>query len=70
LPTGLTTLSQDQRSQFANKKIARLKLAMLLDERRRADEAGGKRARWDQSRELERGNAVRTYEGERFRRCS
>ncbi|MDB5676495.1 MAG: peptide chain release factor, partial [Sphingomonas bacterium] len=29
VPTGLATLSQDQRSQFANKKIARLKLAML-----------------------------------------
>jgi peptide chain release factor len=68
LPTGLATLSQDQRSQFANKKIARLKLAMLLDDWRRADEAGGKRALWDQNRELERGNAVRTYEGERFRR--
>jgi peptide chain release factor len=68
LPTGFATLSQDQRSQFANKKIARLKLAMLLDDRRRADEAGGKRALWDQNRELERGNAVRTYEGERFRR--
>lgn len=68
LPTGLTTLSQDQRSQFANKKIARIKLATLLDDRRRADEAGGKRARWDQSHELERGNAVRAYEGERFRR--
>lgn len=68
LPTGLTTLSQDQRSQFANKKIARIKLAMLLDDQRRANEAGGKRALWDQSRELERGNAVRTYEGERFRR--
>ncbi|MEG3086949.1 peptide chain release factor H [Sphingomonas sp. PB4P5] len=68
LPTGLATLSQDQRSQFANKRIAKLKLAMLLDDRRRADEAGGKRALWDQNRELERGNAVRTYEGERFRR--
>jgi peptide chain release factor len=68
LPTGLATLSQDQRSQFANKKIARLKLAMLLDDGRRADEAGGKRALWDQNRELERGNAVRTYEGARFRR--
>ncbi|MEG3148924.1 peptide chain release factor H [Sphingomonas sp. ZT3P38] len=68
LPTGLTTLSQDQRSQFANKKIARLKLAILLDDRRRLDEAGGKRALWNQNRELERGNAVRTYEGERFRR--
>lgn len=68
LPTGLVASSQDQRSQFANKKVARLKLAMLLDEQRRAGEAGGKRALWDQNRELERGNAVRTYEGERFRR--
>jgi peptide chain release factor len=68
LPTGLTTFSQDQRSQFANKKIARLKLAMLLDDQRRAGEAIGKRALWDRNRELERGNSVRTYEGERFSR--
>ena len=66
LPTGLSTLSQDQRSQFANKKIARLKLAMLIEAQRRAGEAGGKRALWDQHRQLERGNAVRTYEGARF----
>lgn len=66
-PTGLVAVSQDQRSQFANRKIARLKLEMLLDERRRAGEAGGKRALWDQNRDLERGNAIRTYEGERFR---
>jgi peptide chain release factor len=66
VPTGLSTLSQDQRSQFANKKIARLKLAMLFDEQRRAAEAGGYRALWDQNRQLERGNAVRTYEGARF----
>ncbi|MDQ1231550.1 peptide chain release factor H [Sphingomonas sp. SORGH_AS_0879] len=68
LPTGLVAVSQDQRSQFANKKIARLKLAAALDDRRRAGEIQGKRAVWDQNRELERGNAVRTYEGERFRR--
>ena len=35
MPTGLSTLSHDQRSQFANKKIARLKLAMLFDAQRR-----------------------------------
>jgi len=68
LPTGLVAVSQDQRSQFANKKIARLKLAAVFDDRRRAGEVQGKRAVWDQNRELERGNAVRTYEGERFRR--
>jgi peptide chain release factor len=67
LPTGLATLSQDQRSQFANKKIARLKLAILFDEQRRAGEAGGRRALWGQNRALERGNAVRTYEGVGFR---
>jgi peptide chain release factor len=66
VPTGLSTLSQDQRSQFANKKIARLKLAMLFDEQRRANEAGGKRTLWNQNQELERGNAVRSYEGARF----
>lgn len=68
LPTGLVVSSQDQRSQFANKRIARLKLAMLLDDRRHAEKAGGKRVLWDQNRELERGNAARTYEGDRFRR--
>lgn len=68
LPTGLVAVSQDQRSQFANKKIARLKLAAVLDDQRRAGEVQGKRAVWDQNRGLERGNAVRTYEGERFRR--
>lgn len=68
VPTGLVASSQDQRSQFANKKIARLKLMMLLDEQRRAGKADEKRALWDHNRELERGNAVRTYEGERFRR--
>ncbi|MFA6113522.1 MAG: peptide chain release factor H [Sphingomonas sp.] len=66
VPTGLTSVSQDQRSQFANRKIARLKLAMQFDEQRRQGVAGGKRALWTQNQELERGNAVRTYEGLKF----
>ena len=67
IPTGLSTVSQDQRSQFANKKIARLKLAMLFDDRCRQGAEDGKRALWSQNRDLERGNAVRTYEGMGFR---
>ena len=63
LPTGLSTVSQDQRSQFANKKIARLKLAILLDERRLASDAKGKQALWVRNREVERGNPARTYRG-------
>lgn len=69
-PTGLVASSQDQRSQFANKKIARLKLSLLLDEQRQRGRAGEKRALWDGNRDVERGNAVRQYEGERFRRRS
>jgi len=67
VPTGLTTTAQDQRSQFANRKLARLKLAMLLDERRRQAEADDRRDRWDRNHDLERGNAVRSYEGAKFR---
>jgi peptide chain release factor len=66
VPTGLTTLSQDQRSQFANRKIARLKLAMLLEQRRMREAAGGKRILWQQNQDLERGNAVRSYGGTKF----
>jgi len=66
LPTGLTTFSQDQRSQHANRNIARLKLAMLLQGQRERGAAAGKRELWDQNHALERGNAVRTYRGEKF----
>lgn len=67
VPSGLTTVSQDQRSQHANKKVARLKLALMLRERRERELAEGKSALWAQNRNLERGNAVRTYEGAAFR---
>jgi peptide chain release factor len=67
-PTGLATVSQDQRSQFANKKIARMKLALLFADMAVKQAADGKRDVWGQNRELERGNAVRTYVGERFLR--
>ena len=67
VPSGLTTVSQNQRSQHANKKVARLKLALMLRERREREVAEGKSARWAQNHQLERGNAVRTYEGVAFR---
>ena len=67
VPSGLTTVSQDQRSQHANKKVARLKLALMLRERREREVADGKSALWAQNHQLERGNAVRTYEGVGFR---
>lgn len=66
-PTGLSVVSQEQRSQFANKKIARLKLAIALEETREASKANSKTDLWRQNRDLERGNEVRCYEGGKFK---
>lgn len=67
IPTGLVAVSQDQRSQHANKKVARLKLALLLRERAERNAADARSALWAKNHELERGNAVRTYEGSAFK---
>ena len=66
-PTGLTAVSQAERSQFANKKITRLKLAMLLQARRSDALSQRDTAMWTTHKTLERGNEVRIYEGSKFR---
>lgn len=66
-PTGLTAVSQAERSQFANKKITRLKLAMLLQARRVDAQSQRDTAMWTAHKTLERGNEVRIYEGTKFR---
>jgi len=67
IPTGINVVSQDQRSQFANKKIARTKLALKFVEQEQQGEADSKSVMWRQNRELERGDEVRCYEGMKFR---
>jgi peptide chain release factor len=66
LPSGLSVKVQTERSQHANKRLARAllahKLATLTEEA--ADAA--RRQRWRQHQGVERGNAVRTFVGERF----
>lgn len=66
-PTGLVAVSQEQRSQSANRKVARLKLAVMLRELKERQAAAGKAEIWTQHQSLERGNAVRIYETEKFR---
>ncbi len=65
-PTGLVATAQEQRSQHANRKLAKLKLAMALQERRAHSQAQGRRAEWALHNQLERGNPVRTYSGPHF----
>lgn len=66
LPTGLITTAQDQRSQHANRKLARIKLALMLIERRDDGARNARKEEWDRNRQLERGNPVKTYLGPGF----
>ena len=65
-PTGLVTNAQEQRSQHANRKLARLKLAIMLEQLRGQSQDETRRAQWQNHRDLERGNPVRVYVGTRF----
>ncbi len=66
-PTGLVTTAQAQRSQHANRKLAKLKLALLLDERRAGARDEAQYEHWSAHQNLERGNPVRTYTGPLFK---
>jgi peptide chain release factor len=65
-PTGLVATAQEQRSQHANRKLARLKLAMMIEDQRSASGDRARRSQWTRNQQLERGNPVRTYTGVRF----
>ncbi len=66
LPTGLAVAAREERSQHDNRKLALARLSELLGERTRASERRVQRERWSQHNQLERGNPIRVYEGEKF----
>lgn len=66
-PTGLVATAQEQRSQHANRKLAKLKLAMLLEERRSGASDDVRHEQWSVHQQLERGNPVRIYTGPKFK---
>lgn len=66
-PTGLVATAQEQRSQHANRKLAKLKLALILEERRVQASDLARQAHWSDHQNLERGQAVRTYIGPLFK---
>ncbi len=66
-PSGIMVVSEAERSQHMNKKLAivRLteKLAAIQDERKKDT----KKDQWDQHNTLQRGDALRVFEGRSFR---
>ena len=67
LPTGTTAVAQEERSQIRNRSLA---MARLADALASVDAAASDASRTDRRRkhlDLERGNPIRTFRGERFR---
>ena len=66
-PTGLVATAREERSQAMNKKLALARLAGLLADGAAAAKADVEHDRWAQHDALERGRAVRTFEGPSFK---
>ncbi|CCD86401.1 putative Class I peptide chain release factor domain protein [Bradyrhizobium sp. ORS 285] len=67
LPSGLTAIARDGRSQHRNKALALARLAALLDGRARVVEAGEARLMQAAHDRVERGAAGLRFEGPAFR---
>jgi len=66
-PLGIEAVSYDERSQHKNKSIALKRLRAKLNTIEDTKENHSKKERWKSGKVLERGNAVKVFEGEDFR---
>lgn len=67
IPTGIRAIAQEERSQYLNRKLALARLYEKLEQERETARTKDEEARWSSHNCLERGNPVRTYEGNDFR---
>ena len=68
IPTGITVTSTSERSQSANKKDALEKLNVILSQRELEEKQKQVNSAWREHTKIVRGNPVRVYEGEGFKR--
>jgi peptide chain release factor len=66
LPTGVSVVARDERSQHRNRALALARLAATLAGRADAGEADLRHGRWKLHAALERGNARRVFHGPGF----
>ena len=67
VPSGISVVAREERSQHANKRLCRIKLAMIFETQKTESRDKAKQSQWQQNKTLERGNAVRVYEGSKFK---
>ena len=68
IPTGITAQSSDERSQSENRRIALSRLKEKLSALKKSAEAQNEKCEWKNHTAIVRGNPVRIYEGENFKR--
>lgn len=66
LPTGLSAISQDERSQHLNKKLAFLRLEALLKKKNNRAKKDFAEKCWQSHNLIERGNAGLVFSGKKF----
>ncbi len=69
VPSGLSAVAMEERSQHANRKLALAKLAAMLGAQAEDRKAAKQETLWRSNHQLERGNEVRTYRGARFKKA-
>lgn len=67
IPTGLSVLASDNRSQLQNKKKAKERLMAILKIRQLEDRKNDIKNNWSNHNELERGSPVRVFKGSDFK---
>lgn len=65
--TGISVRVESERSQHANKRLALALLYQKLEAQKLEQESAQDKVRWQQHWELERGNPVKVFEGEKFK---
>ena len=68
IPTGIVVTSTEERSQYLNKQKALKKLNAILSELKQAELKKQQKGAWKEHTKLVRGNPLRIYEGNEFKR--
>lgn len=64
VPSGLSVVASDERTQFRNKEIAKERLMSKLSELREIEKLGEEHCMWMSHNTLERGNPVKKFKGD------
>lgn len=67
--SGISVRVESERSQHANKRLARILIMHKLKELNAKNEAKQDKSRWSQHWGLERGNPIRVFKGNDFKDC-